>query len=44
MKYDVAIVGGGIVGLATAYQLSRHFPDKRIVVLEKENRVAAHQT
>ena len=44
MKYDVVIVGGGIVGLATAYQLSEHWPDKSIVLLEKEDRVAAHQT
>jgi L-2-hydroxyglutarate oxidase len=42
--YDVAIVGGGIVGLATAYQLSQEYPDKKVVILEKENRVAAHQT
>jgi L-2-hydroxyglutarate oxidase len=41
---DVAIVGGGIVGLATAYQLTRQFPDRRVVVLEKEAEVAAHQT
>ncbi len=41
---DVAIIGGGIVGMATAYQLLRRFPDKRVVVLEKEDRLAAHQT
>src|SRR5580698_6596155 len=40
----VAIVGGGIVGLATAYQLSARFPDARITVLEKENTVGRHQT
>ncbi len=40
----VAIVGGGIVGLATAYQLSARFPDARITVLEKENAVGRHQT
>lgn len=44
MTYDVAIIGGGIVGLATAYQLSRLYPDFKVVVLEKEDRVAAHQT
>jgi L-2-hydroxyglutarate oxidase len=43
-SYDVAIIGGGIVGLATAYQLSRRFPDTSVVVLEKEDRVAAHQS
>ncbi len=44
MKYDVAVIGGGIVGLATAYQLTRPHPSKKVVVLEKEDRVAAHQT
>lgn len=44
MKYDVAIIGGGIVGLATAYHLSRQYPDKQLIVLEKEAEVAAHQT
>ena len=38
------IVGGGIVGLATAYRLSERFPDTRITVLEKENQVGQHQT
>lgn len=42
--FDVAIVGGGIVGLATAYQLSQKHPGKKIVVLEKEAAVARHQT
>ena len=41
---DVIIVGGGIVGLATAYQLSIRFPELRTLVLEKESKVAAHQT
>lgn len=44
MSTDVAIVGGGIVGLATAYQLLRRFPGTRVVVLEKEDRVAPHQS
>jgi len=42
--YDVALVGGGIVGLATAYRLTEQYPDLSITVLEKEDRVAAHQT
>ncbi|WP_165248761.1 L-2-hydroxyglutarate oxidase [Paludisphaera soli] len=41
---DVAIVGGGIVGLATAYQLTRTLPKSRVVVLEKEPEVGCHQT
>lgn len=43
-KCDVAIVGGGIVGLATAWQLLQQSPDLKVIVLEKESEVAAHQT
>ncbi|WP_103028131.1 L-2-hydroxyglutarate oxidase [Salinibacter altiplanensis] len=42
--YDVAIIGGGIVGLATAYRLTEQYSDTSVVILEKEDRVAAHQT
>ena len=42
--FDVAVIGGGIVGLATAYELSTLHPDKRIVILEKEPTLAHHQT
>lgn len=42
--YDVAIIGGGIIGLATALQLTRRYPKCRTVVLEKEGRLAVHQT
>ncbi len=41
---DVAIIGGGIVGLATAYQLAPSYPGRRVVVLEKEADLAHHQT
>jgi L-2-hydroxyglutarate oxidase LhgO len=41
---DVAIIGAGIVGLATAYGLARRHPSLNIVVLEKESDVAKHQT
>ncbi len=44
VQADVAVVGGGIVGLATAYQFTRQFPNRRIVVLEKEAAIATHQT
>lgn len=43
-NYDIIIVGGGIVGLATAYKLQGKNPTKTILVLEKEKEVAAHQT
>lgn len=43
-NYDIIIVGGGIVGLATAYKLTLQHPNKTILVLEKEKEVAAHQT
>ncbi len=41
---DVAIVGGGIVGLATAYRLQERFPGTKLLLLEKEREVAHHQT
>ena len=41
---DVTIIGGGIVGLATALQIKQQQPALSVIVLEKENRVAAHQT
>lgn len=44
MTYDVAIVGGGIVGLATAYRLKQSNPDLHIAILEKESQVATHQS
>lgn len=44
IKADLAIVGGGIVGLAVGYRFSQRYPDKKIVVLEKEKQLAHHQT
>src|SRR6478609_2317603 len=41
---DVAILGGGIVGLATAYRLLERFPGTSVTVLEKERELAHHQT
>ena len=43
-KYDFIIIGGGIVGLATAYQILKQNKHLKIGILEKENTVAAHQT
>ena len=42
--YDIAVIGGGIVGAATFYQLQKHFPKKSLVLLEKENALSKHQT
>ncbi|WP_261795883.1 L-2-hydroxyglutarate oxidase [Mobilicoccus massiliensis] len=42
--YDFAVIGGGIVGLATAMRLLAERPGSSLVVIEKEDRVAAHQT
>ena len=41
---EIIIIGGGIVGLATAYSLCRRYPDRHITILEKEAQLAAHQT
>lgn len=43
-SYDFAIVGGGIIGLSTAMHVLREMPWARVVVLEKESKIAAHQT
>jgi L-2-hydroxyglutarate oxidase len=42
--YDMAVIGGGIVGLSFAMQASAKFPRLRVVVLEKEAALARHQT
>jgi len=43
-KYDVIVVGAGIVGLATALQIKQQQPALKVMVLEKESKVATHQT
>ena len=42
--YDVLIIGGGIVGLSTAYQLMQAHPECSCAIIEKEEQVALHQT
>ncbi|MEI6949315.1 L-2-hydroxyglutarate oxidase [Paraflavisolibacter sp. H34] len=44
MQYDILIIGGGIVGLATAYRLVEANPRLKIALLEKETALARHQT
>ncbi len=42
--WDFIIVGGGILGFSTAMQLQQAYPDKRLLVIEKESGAAQHQT
>lgn len=44
MKYDVVIIGAGLVGLATAYHIQLKEPQSKILILEKENCIAQHQS
>ena len=44
VDFDVVVIGGGIVGLASAYKIMLSHPEISIAVLEKEKLVAAHQT
>lgn len=44
MKIDIIIIGGGIVGLSTAYNLKKQNADLNVIVLEKESDLAIHQT
>jgi L-2-hydroxyglutarate oxidase len=44
MNFDVVIIGGGIVGLATALKTKELNPSLKICLLEKENQLASHQT
>ncbi len=42
--YDYAVIGGGIIGLATAHELTQRFPKRSVTVLEKEADWGQHQT
>src|SRR5690606_26758407 len=44
MIYDIVIIGGGIVGLATGMKIKQQNPDLSVVILEKEGELAQHQT
>ena len=44
MTFDIAIIGGGIVGAATFYKLQTKYPTLKIVLIEKEGELADHQT
>ena len=43
-KQDIILIGGGIVGISTALQLKRRYPEADILLLEKEDAIAQHQT
>jgi L-2-hydroxyglutarate oxidase len=43
-RYDVVIIGGGVVGLGVALEITRRFPRLRLLLVEKEDRVARHQS
>lgn len=44
MTYDIAVIGGGIVGAATFYKLQMRFPELKLALIEKEALLADHQT
>jgi L-2-hydroxyglutarate oxidase len=43
-RFDITIIGGGIVGIATAYKIQKHHPNLKLLVVEKEEKLSAHQT
>ena len=43
-KYDLVLIGGGIVGVSTAWQMKQRYPDAAILLIEKESSLARHQT
>ena len=42
--FDIIIIGGGIVGLSSMYQLFKTYPSKKVLIIEKEKTVGMHQT
>jgi L-2-hydroxyglutarate oxidase len=43
-RYNVVVIGGGVVGLGVGLEITRRFPRSRLLLLEKEDRVARHQS
>lgn len=43
-NYDIVLIGGGIVGVSTAWKLKQHYPDATILLMEKESSLSYHQT
>jgi L-2-hydroxyglutarate oxidase LhgO len=43
-RFGVAVIGAGLVGLAVAYRLTKRFPDRRVIVLERDGGIARNQT
>lgn len=42
--YDIVLIGGGIVGVSTAWKLKQRYPNASILLIEKESSLAKHQT
>ena len=43
-EYDIVLIGGGIVGVSTAWKLKQYYPDATILLIEKESSLSKHQT
>jgi len=43
-NFDIIVIGGGLVGVASAYKIQKQFPKKTILILEKEKALAVHQS
>ena len=42
-EYDIVLIGGGIVGVSTAWKLKQYYPDASILLIEKESSLSKHQ-